>query len=129
MKNATEAKILHVLLVENHGDTLESLKLYLEDFGHQVSTAMTLSDADRLLRSTGCDLLICDIGLPDGSGWELSEILKAKPEIFAVAMSGFGQNADNARSRAAGFRHHLLKPFRAAELDKVLAEASAERGV
>ncbi len=127
MSNATETKSLRILVVENHADTLESLKLYLEDSGHEVIGAMTLQQAERDLLKDGFQVVICDIGLPDGSGWQLAEQLKTHPHIYAVAMSGFGQNADSARSRDAGFRHHLLKPFRAAELDKVLAEAASEQ--
>jgi CheY-like chemotaxis protein len=127
MSTATETKALRVLIVENHADTLQSLKLYLEDCGHQVSTALTLTQALQRLSASPFDVLICDIGLPDGNGWELMDRLPKKVKVYAVAMSGFGQNADSARSRTAGYRHHLLKPFRAAELDKVLAEAAAER--
>ena len=126
MNPTAEVKSLKVFLVENHADTLESLKLYLEDAGHKVSTAMTVAQTLALLPKVGCDVLICDIGLPDGTGWELMAKLPRK--IFGVAMSGFGMNADSEKSKAAGFRHHLLKPFKAAELDKILAEASAELG-
>jgi len=119
-----EVKTLRIFVVENHADTLLSLKLYLEDSGHEVRTAMTIEQAVTLLPKAPCDVLICDIGLPDGNGWELMP--KLPKGIFAIAMSGFGMNADSARSRAAGFRHHLLKPFKAAELDKILAQAIAE---
>jgi CheY-like chemotaxis protein len=121
---AVDAKTLRIFVVENHPDTLQSLKLYLEDSGHDVRTAMTITQAVALLPKAPCDVLICDIGLPDGTGWELMP--KVPEGIFAIAMSGFGMNADSARSRAAGYRHHLLKPFKAAELDKLLAEAVAE---
>lgn len=119
-------KSLRVFVVENHPDTLRSLCSYLEDLGHHVQTAMTMSQTLNVLPKIDIDLLICDIGLPDGTGWELMQ--KLSPKIFAVAMSGFGMNADAAKSKAAGFRHHLLKPFKAAELDKILAEASTELG-
>jgi CheY-like chemotaxis protein len=121
----TATHALTILVVENHPDTLESLKLYLEDSGHKVDTALTVAQAVQRLGAADYDVLLCDIGLPDGSGWDLTSRLRDKKSVFAVAMSGFGQNADNARSRAAGYRHHLLKPFRAVELDKVLAEAAA----
>ncbi len=127
MSSATETKGLRILVIENHADTLASLRLYLEDSGHQMATAMTLAQGLHALESGGCEVVICDIGLPDGTGWQLVDVLKANPNIFAIAMSGFGQNADSTRSRAAGFRRHLLKPFRAAELDKVLEEAVTER--
>jgi CheY-like chemotaxis protein len=119
-----QIKALRVFVVENHADTLLALRLYLEETGHEVRTAMTIDQALALLPKAPCDVLICDIGLPDGTGWELMP--KLSKDIYAIAMSGFGMNADSARSRAAGFRHHLLKPFKAAELDKLLAQAAAE---
>ena len=124
---ATTSRPLRVLIVENHRDTLESLKLYLEDSGHEVYTSMTLSDAASVLRQCECDVVICDIGLPDGTGWDLMETISKLPRrIFAVAMSGFGMNADRSRSREVGFRWHLLKPFKVAELEKALAKACEE---
>lgn len=118
---------LRVFVVENHPDTLDSIQLYLSDLGHEVGTAMTLQRAEELLPAFRPDLLICDIGLPDGTGWELLERLRPCESMLCVAMSGFGRNADNARSREVGFRYHLLKPFRAAELDAIIAAAQAER--
>jgi CheY-like chemotaxis protein len=70
--------------------------------------------------------LFCYFAGPYGSGWYRAGSFKNDPNLFAIAMSGFGMNADTARSREAGFRHHLLKPFRTAELDRVLAEASSQ---
>jgi CheY-like chemotaxis protein len=118
---------LNILIVENHPDTLDALKGYLQDSGHRVTTAMTVAEATRLLPELNADMLICDIGLPDGSGWELMN--RVPRHVFAVAMSGFGMNSDSVKSRAAGFRHHLLKPFKSAEIDNILAEASAERAM
>lgn len=81
------------------------------------------------LRSTECDVLISDIGLPDGDGWELLRTAELRQPVFAIAMSGFGMNADRSKSKAAGFRHHLLKPFQPDELEGVLDEAAAELAV
>jgi CheY-like chemotaxis protein len=127
MKILRENSPLRILLVENHPDTLEAMKLYLQDEGHEVFASMTVKEASSVFSHSNCEIVICDIGLPDGTGWDLMEQIRASGQHpFAVAMSGFGINADNARSVAAGFRHHLLKPFKAAELDKILAQASAE---
>jgi two-component system CheB/CheR fusion protein len=114
--------MMRIFIVENHPDTLDALKLYLEDLGHRVETAQTVKQALEQFPAAHPDLLFCDIGLPDGTGWELMQVLR--PAVFAVAMSGFGMGADSARSRAAGFRYHLLKPFKVAELDKILAAAA-----
>jgi len=117
---------MHIFLVENHPDTLKWLTLYLEELDHTVTPARTMREALEALPSTDCDVLISDIGLPDGDGWELMRNLRLLHPIFAIAMSGFGMNADRAKSKAAGFRHHLLKPFQPDELDAVLDEAAAE---
>ena len=118
---------MRIFIVENHQDTLASLTLYFEDLGHEVQSATTIEEAMAALPPAAPDLLVCDIGLPDGTGWELLEKVQLSRPVFAVAMSGFGMNADSAHSREAGFRHHLLKPFKVAELNRILAEAEAER--
>jgi CheY-like chemotaxis protein len=122
-----EEKHLRIVVVENHPDTLLSLRLYFEDLGHTVVTARNVAEALEVLPGSDCEFLICDIGLPDGTGWDLLERANLPSHVFTVAMSGFGMNADSQRSRAAGYRHHLLKPFRAGELDRILDEAVATR--
>ncbi len=116
---------IQIFIVENHEDTLKYLRMYLETLGHTVASAASMAEALQKIPLQKIDLLLSDIGLPDGSGWELLEQLSPVPAPFAVAMSGFGMNADRARSRAAGYRHHLIKPFMPDELDSILAEASA----
>src|SRR5262245_47051064 len=115
---------MRIFVVENHADTLRWLSTYLEDCGHTVVSATTLADSLKLLPEANCDVLISDIGLPDGDGWQLLEKVCLPQPIFAIAMSGFGKEADNERSRALGYRHHLIKPFRVTELDKILEEAA-----
>ncbi len=119
---------LRVFVVENHPDTLLYLQMYLEGLGHTVASARTVEDALTGLARAEYDVLISDIGLSDGSGWELLPRAHAQADrpIFAIAMSGFGQSADHERSREAGFRHHLLKPFRPSELNGMLHEAALE---
>ncbi len=118
---------LRIFVVENHADTLKWLSIYLEQMGHIVMSANNLTDAVEALPTANCDVLISDIGLPDGTGWELlKRVCLARP-IFAIAMSGFGTNADCSRSKEAGFRHHMLKPFDPSELDVLLEEAARER--
>jgi CheY-like chemotaxis protein len=119
---------MKIFIVENHRDTLQFLKLYCEDLGHEVESATTVKEALERLPKAGADLLFCDIGLPDGSGWEIMEHCRNQRGLFGVAMSGFGMNSDSERSRAAGFRHHLLKPFRVEEIDRLIGEAEALRG-
>ena len=118
-------KSLRVFVVENHPDTVRALGGYLEALGHRVTHASSLTEALELLRGDPCDVLISDIGLPDGNGWELLERADLESKVYCVAMSGFGANADRARSRAAGYRRHLLKPFDPEELDAILDEAAS----
>ena len=117
---------LSILLVENHEDTKYWLKVLLEDLGHVVTTASTLSEAVIKLCTERFSVLICDLGLPDGTGWDLFTTARLEQTPFAIAISGFGMYSDLQRSRASGFRAHLLKPFKASELEKLLAEAAAE---
>lgn len=120
---------MRILLVENHADTLRWLTLYLQDLGHTVFTARDLAEAMSVWPTCHCEVLISDIGLPDGTGWELLKNIQSQRPIFAIAMSGFGMNADNCRSFEAGYRYHLLKPFKTAELDRVLSEAAAQPAI
>jgi two-component system CheB/CheR fusion protein len=118
---------LRILVVENHPDTMQALGNYLEGLGHQVTRARSQTEALEMLPSTRCDVMISDIGLPDGNGWELMDRAELPSSVYCVAMSGFGANADRLKSRAAGYRHHLLKPFNPEELDAILEDAASER--
>jgi CheY-like chemotaxis protein len=119
---------LRIVVVENHGDTLKYLTLYLEQLGHTVASATSMEAALTALPGADCDVLISDIGLSDGDGWELLQRAHSQlpRPLYAIAMSGFGMNADHARSKAAGFRHHILKPFDPDDLDAMLEEARRE---
>ena len=112
--------------MENHADTLQCLAQYLQAAGHTVATAPTMTQALETLPSTPSDVLLADLRLPDGSGWELLRIIRLSQPIYAIALSGLGTKADRARSQEAGFRRHLLKPFPLADLDHALAEAARE---
>ncbi len=115
---------MRILIVENHIDTLQWLTFYLEGLDHTVFTACSLSEGVTALRTTECDLLISDIGLPDGSGWDLLGKAKLTRPVFAISMTGLGNNATNSVvSQAAGYQRHLLKPFKIVELDRFLEEA------
>jgi two-component system CheB/CheR fusion protein len=122
-----ETRPLRIFVVENHTDTLQCLTLYLEQMGHTVLSAQGLSEAIAALPAADCDVLISDLGLPDGSGWELLGRVHLARPIYAIAMSGFGLGADRARSEAAGYRHHILKPFDPDTLDAMLEEAAREK--
>ncbi|RYD36838.1 MAG: response regulator [Verrucomicrobiaceae bacterium] len=114
---------LRIFLVEDHPDTMDYLKMYLEQLGHTVLSAGSMQEALEALPRADCDVLISDLGLPDGLGWDLLSRLQPRRPLYAVAMSGFNRAADIAQSKATGFHHHLRKPFTIQDLNKVLDEA------
>jgi CheY-like chemotaxis protein len=117
---------LRIFIVEDHVDTLYALCLYLEYAGHSVRSARSKEEALKKIPQGHYDVLISDIGLPDGNGWDLlREISDSRPQ-FAIAMSGYGTAADRERSADAGFRHHLVKPVSLEKLASVLEEAAME---
>jgi PAS domain S-box-containing protein len=97
-----------ILLVEDHADAAEALAELLRLDGHQVTVATSLAEARERV-GDGIDLVISDLGLPDGSGHELMSALAGRG-LPAIALSGFGTAEDRDASRAAGFRLHLTKP-------------------
>jgi len=113
-------KSLHILVVENHQDTLDAMKMFLDLRGHTTETAGTMKAALDAATENTFDLVITDIGLPDGDGWELMRQLRERGPVRAVAMSGYGWKEDLEKSRAAGFEAHLLKPLKITELENVL---------
>ena len=117
---------LRVFVVEDDEFSLSWLLLYLEAKGHVTDFAKTRAEALTLYVKDRYDVLISDLNLPDGDGWELLSKLRALRPIYAVMISGHGTEAYRAKSKAAGFRHHLLKGGPLSELDAVLAEASRE---
>ncbi len=114
---------LRIFIVENHVDTLRYLRLYLEQLGYLVGTAETVQSARIQLTREPWDVLISDIGLPDGTGWDLLAELKDMRPKTCVAISGFGMQADVDQSRAAGFDCHMIKPFQPEDLEKLLVAA------
>lgn len=117
---------MRILVVENHADTLKYIKMYLESLGHSVSTAVTMQAALDASPTEDCQVVLSDIGLPDGDGWQLLERARFPRPVYAVAMSGFAAEGDFDRSKAAGFRRHIVKPFGGEDLVEILEEASRE---
>ena len=103
-------KHVHVLLVEDHLDTARVLGRILKNAGFEVSHAATVAEARALAGGRRFDLLISDVGLPDGSGLELMKALRDAQGLKGIALSGFGTEEDLVASREAGFAAHLTKP-------------------
>jgi len=99
-----------ILLVEDHLDTAHVLSRLLQRAGHKVKHAATVGEGDNLAANCEFDLVISDVGLPDGSGLDLMSRLRERYGLSGIALSGFGMDQDRAASKAAGFAEHLTKP-------------------
>ena len=117
---AKTSKPLRILLVEDHQDTRRTLSRLLTHFGHNVVTAHNVRSAIQTMDSDSINLVLCDIGLPDGSGYEVASQARAKGRMKAIALTGFGTEDDVRRSKEAGFAFHLVKPINFQELQTVL---------
>lgn len=111
-----------VLLVEDHADTAEVMIRLLKSYGIQVTLAGCVKDALQAIQAEQFDLLISDIGLPDGSGLELMRQVAAIRPTKAIALSGYGMEEDIRKSKEAGFLMHLTKPADIRMLERVLRE-------
>jgi PAS domain S-box-containing protein len=116
-------KPLRILLVEDHQDTRRTLSRLLTHFGHNVVTAENVECAIHLIGANNIDVVLCDIGLPDGSGYEVAAQARAKGHIKTIALTGFGTEQDVQRSKEAGFDFHLVKPINFQELQSVLEQS------
>jgi len=119
------AKALRILVVEDHGDTLQALSRLLTHFGHEISVADGAEVALKIIESKEFDVVLSDIGLPDGNGYDLISEAKRRHPIKAVALTGFGTHEDIRRGKEAGFDFHLVKPIDFHELRTVLGQIAA----
>lgn len=117
----TSAASLRILLVDDHPDTCSALERLLTLRGHRVKTAQSVSSALESAGRDSFDLLISDVGLPDGNGMELFRQLRARQPIRGIAISGFGMDTDIGKSLEAGFSEHLVKPVKLEKLEAAIA--------
>lgn len=123
MPTAVATRPWSVLVVEDDADTSKQLRRFLEHSGYLVRCAATVQEAIEKLSASSCDALVSDIGLPDGTGWDLMEKAHLPASVYAVAMSGFAMQTHRIKSLEAGFRQHLTKPFNPHDLIRLLEEA------
>jgi PAS domain S-box-containing protein len=121
---------VRVLLVEDHRDTAELLRAVLGGQGAGVWVAESLAEALALLNEAQFDVLVSDIGMPDGNGYELVERLRERERaagrepLPAVAVTAFAGGEDRERALAAGFYDYAAKPIEPAALIDTIARAS-----
>lgn len=116
---------LTILLVEDHEDSAAMLARLLRDWGHRVTAVGTVAQAKALALGLAFDMLLCDIGLPDGSGNDLLRALLPGHPIRAVALTGYSDPAHVAAAREAGFSHYLTKPILLPKLRSLLLDVEA----
>jgi CheY-like chemotaxis protein len=119
-QQTTRAEPLRVLLVEDHSDTREVLAALLGASGYAIKTAGSVEAALRLAAAERFDVVVSDLGLPDGTGYDLMRQLRDEFEIKGIALSGYGMEQDQQRSREAGFLDHVVKPVDISQLVLVI---------
>ena len=128
----TRPEPLHILLVEDHVDTAEAMADLLRATGHQVVVAGSVSEGMALAdaavqgrrKDDRIDLVLSDIGLPDGSGLDLMSELSKRYGLRGIALTGYGMEEDVARSREAGFARHLTKPVNLEQLETAIRQVA-----
>jgi CheY-like chemotaxis protein len=118
--SSSAKRSLRLLLVEDHEATLQVLQRLLTRDGHQVTPARDVAEALAAAEANTFDLIISDLGLPDGTGTDLMQRLRANYGLRGIALSGYGMEDDLARSREAGFIAHLIKPVDFPQLRRAL---------
>jgi PAS domain S-box-containing protein len=114
-----------ILLVEDHAPTRNTLELLLQRRGYHVVTVGSVAEGRAAAEKEKIHLVISDIGLPDGNGFELMTELKQRYQLRGIALTGYGMESDVSRSLAAGFVVHLTKPVRVQSLNEALEIAGA----
>jgi PAS domain S-box-containing protein len=109
-----------ILLVEDHDDTARSLVRLLTTRGYQVQTAGSVAAGIEAAEHRDFDLLVCDIGLPDGTGFQFLEHVRKSRKTPALALSGFGMEEDVRKCQQAGFEAHLTKPVSFQKLEAAI---------
>jgi CheY-like chemotaxis protein len=117
-------KPLRILLVEDHPDTQVMMSKLLVAFGHGVTATGTVGDALAAAGGSRFDLVISDLGLPDGSGIDLMRQLRIQYGLKGIALTGYEADGDFAPAQQAGFVARLIKPVSFEQLQKVICQIS-----
>jgi two-component system CheB/CheR fusion protein len=118
------AKAHRVLVVDDNGDSRDSVAELVRSWGHATRTASDGASALAATREFKPGVVLLDIGLPDIDGFELARRLRALPgseRAFIVAMTGYGTERDRRASRDAGIDEHMTKPIDLNTLQLILA--------
>lgn len=127
---APETRATRILFIEDHADTAAALVRVLQRAGYVAVAARTIAEAlhsaEAEMNAAGIDIVVSDLGLPDGSGLDLMRELSKKYGLRGIALSGFGTESDREQSKAAGFIRHLIKPVSISVLRNTVEEVVRE---
>jgi two-component system CheB/CheR fusion protein len=115
-----------VLVVEDHHDSATLVSRVVWSAGFEVAVAENYQAALHAARADQFDVIVCDIGLPDGDGCDLLTEVKAMYGVRGVAMTGYGYEADRRRCELAGFEAFLLKPVSLEDLEATVRAVAAK---
>jgi signal transduction histidine kinase len=116
-----------VLVVDDNKDAAQSLAMLLHLDGHEIRTAHDGNSALENFDTFLPNAVFLDLGLPGMDGYEVARRLRETHslDVLLVAVTGYGSDVDHARSRAAGFNHHLVKPVRPDDIRRLLDESTS----
>lgn len=118
---------LRILLVEDNQDTTLAMVTLLGMSGHSVDAAATVADARSMASNGHYDLLISDLGLPDGNGMDVVRAFAQHQSAPSIAMTGYGMDEDIRRCRDAGFTAHVTKPVGFDRLNELIVSLTVQR--
>lgn len=119
-------KRFRVLVVEDNRDTALLLVRLLQLHGYEVEAVHTGPEALPAAERFGPDCILCDIGLPGLSGYEVAHQIRAHESLSQTLLVALTAYSDTECSKQAGFDHHLLKPGRVPDVLRVLSELNGE---
>jgi PAS domain S-box-containing protein len=119
---------LELLVVEDHEPTLRIMTRLLNGLGHHVTGVTTVASATAAASRDRFDVIISDLGLPDGSGLDVMRNVRDRYAGRGIALTGYGMESDVAASRDAGFAEHLTKPVDLQQLQAAIVRISGGNG-
>jgi Response regulator containing CheY-like receiver, AAA-type ATPase, and DNA-binding domains len=118
---------LRILFVEDHDDTRQTVSRLLRHFAYEVVTARDYQAARAILDQCHFDVLLSDIGLPDGNGCDLVIEGKAKQRLVGIALTAYGTAREVERGVSCSFDHYFVKPLDIYRLRATLEGITAQR--
>jgi CheY-like chemotaxis protein len=128
--DASAVQGMRVLIVEDNRDAANTLKRLLIHSGVNVELAFSGTEGLEAARKGNADVVICDIGLPGLNGFDVARALRSDetlPNLYLIALSGYGQPEDVRQALDAGFNLHLIKPVDFSSLMQALKEVGSMR--